>query len=115
MKDLESTLAIIDRRRMLQIGAAGLGGMALADLQASQGARSRHAHHPAKAKRVIYLFQSGGPSQVDMFDYKPALQEHRGKEIFSFVDQQGRLTLRHQGHDYRLTGVHGKVRGELLV
>lgn len=85
-------MASIDRRRMLQIGAAGLGGIALADLQAGQGIPSPRAHHPAKAKRVIYLFQSGGPSQVDLFDHKPALQKYRGKDIFKLVERHGRLT-----------------------
>ena len=38
-------------------------------------------HFPAKAKRVIYLFQSGGPSQLETFDYKPSLAKWHGKEI----------------------------------
>ncbi|WP_339712770.1 DUF1501 domain-containing protein [Cyclobacterium amurskyense] len=38
-------------------------------------------HFPAKAKRVIYLFQSGGPSQIETFDYKPSLEKWHGKEI----------------------------------
>lgn len=38
-------------------------------------------HFPAKAKRVIYLFQSGGPSQLETFDYKPLLQKRHGQEI----------------------------------
>ena len=92
MDELQSTLAGIDRRRMLQLGAAGLGGMALADLQAAEGPATERGHHAARAKRVIYLFQSGGPSQVDLFDHKPALQKHHGKDIFSLVEQQGRLT-----------------------
>src|SRR5689334_19984736 len=36
-------------------------------------------HHPAKAKSIIHLFMNGGPSQVDLFDYKPALQQHAGQ------------------------------------
>tara|TARA_R110002124_G_scaffold223917_7_gene389369 strand:+ start:25083 stop:26546 length:1464 start_codon:yes stop_codon:yes gene_type:complete len=38
-------------------------------------------HFPSKAKRVIYLFQSGGPSQIETFDYKPSLEKWHGKEI----------------------------------
>ena len=92
MNELESTLGHIDRRRMLQLGAAGLGGIAFADLQAAQLTPQRSAHHPPRAKRVIYLFQSGGPSQVDLFDYKPALTRHHGQDIFQIVKQDGRLT-----------------------
>lgn len=92
MSELESSLGTIDRRRMLQLGAAGLGGIALADLQAAQFVPERADHHRARAKRVIYLFQSGGPSQVDLFDHKPALAEHHGKDIFQLVEKEGRLT-----------------------
>ena len=38
-------------------------------------------HFPPKAKRVIYLFQSGGPSQIELFDYKPRLVEFQGAEL----------------------------------
>ena len=38
-------------------------------------------HHPPKAKRVIFLFQSGAPSQIDLFDYKPLLNEKHGTEL----------------------------------
>ena len=50
------------------------------------------ALHKARAKRIIYLFQSGGPSQVDLFDYKPTLARFHGQDIFKLVEQQGRLT-----------------------
>ena len=49
-------------------------------------------HHKAAAKRVIYLFQSGGPSQMDLFDHKPALKQYHGTDIFSHVKQKGNLT-----------------------
>ena len=104
MHELNSTLADIDRRRFLKLGAAGLGGMALADLEAAQGSTTSHTHrapdahrppsphHAPAAKRVIYLFQSGGPSQVDLFDNKPALEKFHGQDIFKLVEQAGRLT-----------------------
>jgi Protein of unknown function (DUF1501) len=41
--------------------------------------KPKPAHHPAKAKAVIQLFMNGGPSQVDLFDYKPALEKHAGQ------------------------------------
>jgi hypothetical protein len=49
-------------------------------------------HHRPAAKRVIYLFQSGGPSQVDLFDYKPALEKFHGTDVFAHVAKKGRLT-----------------------
>ena len=99
MTELESTLENISRRRMLRLGAAGLGGMALSGLQASQNTSPQTLpNHPARAKRVIYLFQSGGPSQVDLFDPKPALAKHQGEDIFKLVDQKGRLTGFTNGH-----------------
>ena len=45
-----------------------------------------------KAKRIIYLFQSGGPSQIDMFDYKPNLNEVHGQEVPDSVFNGQRLT-----------------------
>jgi hypothetical protein len=49
-------------------------------------------HHAAKAKRVIYLFQSGGPSQLDLFDYKPRLREFAGTDLPESVRRGQRLT-----------------------
>jgi hypothetical protein len=48
--------------------------------------------HAAKAKRVIYLFQSGGPSQLESFDYKPGLTQHENKDLPESVRQGQRLT-----------------------
>jgi hypothetical protein len=49
-------------------------------------------HYPVRAKRVIYLFMSGGPSQLDLFDYKPMLNEKNGEELPDSVRQGQRLT-----------------------
>jgi hypothetical protein len=49
-------------------------------------------HHPAKAKRIVYLFMSGGPSQMDLFDYKPLLTRDNGKELPDSVRMGQRLT-----------------------
>ncbi len=89
------------RRHFLSRASAGVGAMALASLghgrvgPADDAARSvaRMAPHFApKAKRIIYLFQSGGPSQLDLFDHKPALQERNGQELPDSVRQGQRLT-----------------------
>lgn len=80
------------RRQMLQRAGAGFGSLALADLLVRQSACSAAttdgtasvapvAHFPARAKRVIFLFMHGGPSQVDTFDYKPELNARNGQPL----------------------------------
>lgn len=79
------------RRSFLRRTTMGLGAIALGSLLNSTslyGASRRipgvapgGMHFPARAKRVIYLFQSGGPSQIETFDYKPALAKWHGQEI----------------------------------
>ena len=54
--------------------------------------RLKAPHFAAKAKRVIYLFQSGGPSQFEMMDYKPKLKELHGTELPDSIRQGQRLT-----------------------
>ena len=49
-------------------------------------------HFPAKAKRVIYLHQSGAPSHIDLLDYKPAMQAHHGKELPASIRMGQRIT-----------------------
>jgi len=70
------------RRTFLRYGLSGLGLLGLNSLmaqpQASRGVINP-LHHPAKAKRVIYLYQAGGPSHLETFDYKPKLAEMHGK------------------------------------
>ena len=85
----ESPLGL-DRRGFLQRFGGGLGGIALANML--HGETGDGLHHPAKAKRVIYLFQSGGPSQIDLFDHKPKLTEETGKELPDSVRKGQRLT-----------------------
>lgn len=92
MNDLENTLQTMTRRRMLQLGAAGLGGIALSGIEAAQSPHQAIVTPSPWAKRIIYLFQAGGPSQVDLFDPKPLLAKHHGKDMFSLVKQAGRLT-----------------------
>src|ERR1700759_5389773 len=49
-------------------------------------------HFPPRAKRIIYLFQSGGPSQMELFDYKPRLKEFQGLDLPDSVRGGQRLT-----------------------
>ena len=74
------------RRTFLQHTGAGFGGLALAGLlqqdrllAAGADLRTRSPHFPPRAKAVIQLFQNGGPSQMDLFDPKPALDKHAGQ------------------------------------
>jgi uncharacterized protein (DUF1501 family) len=78
------------RRTFLERGTLGLGGIALGSLlNAAPERTGRNAiggmnglpHFTPKVKRVIFLFQSGGPSQMDLFDYKPALASRFGEEV----------------------------------
>lgn len=79
------------RRDMLSRCGMGMGGLALGSLLATETAKAASASNnpmlpkspqfPAKAKRVIHLFMNGGPSQVDTFDPKPALEKYVGKSV----------------------------------
>jgi hypothetical protein len=85
------------RRQFLNQFGLGLGGIALSDMMLSDQARGSGGalsalHHPPKAKRVIYLFQAGGPSQIDTWDYKPKLNEMHGAELPAAVRGTQRLT-----------------------
>lgn len=90
-KDFQHVEKQIDRRNFLQRSSLGIGALALGSLLNAEEAWSSTAHsgniatnnftrnnlvlphYVQKAKRIIYLFQSGGPSQLDLFDYKPNL------------------------------------------
>ena len=66
--------------------------MALSQLLGEKTFASQGTHFAPKAKRIIYLFQSGGPSQQELFDYKPMLREMNGQELPAEVRQGQRLT-----------------------
>jgi len=69
-----------------------LGETATAENAVTRGGLADLPHFAPKAKRVIYLFQSGAPSQLDLFDFKPALAERRGTELPDSVRRGQRLT-----------------------
>ncbi len=101
--EVEQGLAV-NRRHFLAKAGMGLGGMALASLinpvpsfagvnSAIGAGRQNSLNRLApKAKRVIYLFQSGGPSQLDLFDYKPTLNKMNGEELPESVRKGQRVT-----------------------
>ena len=89
---------LLDRRKFLNIGARGMGAMGLASLAqpgilnaAGRGAMGE-PHFKPKAKRVIYLFFSGGPSHIDMYDYKPAMRKIHGIELPDSIRNGQRIT-----------------------
>ena len=88
----------VSRRDALSGMGLGLGSIALSQLMGQQNASAASGtfldstHFPARAKRVIYLFQSGGPSQLDLFDHKPILNDKHGTELPDEVRRGQRLT-----------------------
>ncbi len=95
---------LLNRRHFFGRSSAGIGIAALSalmnqDLPAATAKDSSNApgltgfpNFAAKAKRVIYLFQSGAPSQMDLFDYKPKLKDLRGTELPESIRKGQRLT-----------------------
>lgn len=91
---------LVERMQMLRrrfLTQSMLGSAALSTLMPSSSspmawAAERVPHFAPKAKRVIYLFQSGGPSQLEMMDYKPKLKELHGTELPDSIRQGQRLT-----------------------
>src|SRR5687767_9431036 len=69
-----------------------VGLTALASLLGDDAARGTEPHFKPTAKRVIYLFQSGAPSQIDLFDHKPKLKDLFAKELPDSIRRGQRLT-----------------------
>src|SRR5215204_1420484 len=91
----------MNRRRFLSRLGMGVGGVALGSLLIpdlfSGGSDEELVvkglpHFAPKAKRIIYLFQNGAPSQLDLFDYKPMLQKMHGEELPASIRMGQRLT-----------------------
>jgi len=107
----------VTRRELLSRTAFGLGTAALATLfgrdlaaaatdgatqdRGGKGDAPHFPNFPSRAKRVIYLFQNGAPSHIDLFDYKPKLAELRGQEIPESVTTGQRLTTMTSGQSKR--------------
>jgi hypothetical protein len=79
-------------RAALGVGTGALASLLGADLAANDGKPTLGTHHPPKAKRVIYLFMSGGPSHLDLWDYKPKLSERSGEQLPPEVRDGQRVT-----------------------
>ncbi len=106
MKWIDWTWAV-NRRTFLRHSTSCLGSLALtsllqagdnADPLAAHGILDR-LHHAPKAKRVIYLFQSGAPSHLDLFDPKPVLTQRTGQELPDSIRKGQRITGMTSGQD----------------
>ena len=125
----------LTRRHFFGLGSIGLGTAALASIMAPDafgvtsepavsGALPGLPHFAPKAKRVIFLHQSGGPSQMDLFDYKPGLKKLQGEElpasvrmgqrITGMTSSQSSLPLASSVFDFKQYGQSGTWLSELL-
>lgn len=100
---------LLSRRHFFGRSAAGIGTAALASLLARDatgapkmvGGVKGLPHFAPKAKRVIYLFQNGAPTHVDLFDYKPELTKQKGKQIPDSVVKGARFSTMTSGQTVR--------------
>jgi hypothetical protein len=102
MHPLHEQELLLTRRQLLGRAASGVGTIGLASLlnprlfadeeRIANGGLVGFPNFPAKVKRVIYLFQSGAPSQMDLFDHKPKLADLRGKDLPDSIRKGQRLT-----------------------
>ena len=106
----EAERLLLTRRQLLGPASTGIGVAALASLlnpklfaspaldpmgrpiNPKTGGLAELPHFEPKAKRVIFLHQSGAPSQIDLFDYKPKLKDFHGSELPDSVRQGQRIT-----------------------
>ena len=130
MDQFEQLQLNITRRQLLQsasksVGAAALATLTNAGVKAVSAADPRlKTHFEPKAKHVIYLFFSGGPSHIDMFDYKPAMRDFHGEELPESIRNGQRLTGMTSGQksfpcvapmfNFNQCGEHGTYVNEVL-
>ena len=89
---------LLGRRSFLETSAHGFGALALGSLLFDEeGEAATVVPENAKVRRVIYLFMSGGPSQMDLLDPKPGLEKERGKELPESVRGEQRITTMTSG------------------
>jgi hypothetical protein len=90
---------LVNRRQFLKRGSMGLGSVAMSSLLARAGVPGMGSHFPAKAKRVIFLFMAGAPSQLDLFDYKPDLHKRFKEPLPPSVSKGQRVTAMTKGKE----------------
>ncbi len=82
----------LNRRTFLKTSAHGFGALGLGSLLAKDDGMLIGTHHKPKAKRIIYMFQSGAPSQMDLFDPKPDLGERFSEDLPDSIRMGQRIT-----------------------
>jgi hypothetical protein len=90
------------RRQFLKTSSMGLGATALASLLPQNAAARSATHIPPRAKSVIFLFMAGAPSQVDLFDYKPALEKRFQEPLPPSISMGQRVTAMTKGKEQRV-------------
>lgn len=88
---LQTTRRQLFGRAALGLGTASIAQLLHQELRADDPSRQR-MHHDAKAKRVIYLFMSGGPSHLDLWDYKPKLRDQFNEQLPDHIRDGQRVT-----------------------
>ncbi len=127
MREPEKRINLIKRRDFLKQGTLGIGSLALSQLlsrelrASNQQSRKSFLHHPPRAKNVIFLHMVGGPSQMDTFDPKPALDKWDGQALpeeltrgqkFAFITPEARVIK--SPYDFKPRGQSGVVMSELF-
>ncbi|MEO0732399.1 MAG: DUF1501 domain-containing protein [Bacteroidota bacterium] len=121
MNDLHHEAAMrMNRRHFFSKASLGLGALTLGSLLGCDRqpvgiptveSFERDLHLPVRAKRIIYLFQSGGPSQYELYDYKPMQRQRHGEELPASVRGEQRLTGMTAGQDSKpMAGTHANFR-----
>jgi hypothetical protein len=125
MNPLQSYQNIQNRRQFLKSSGMGLGAAVLSSLapQSLASIPLSGTHFAPKAKRVIFLFMAGAPSQLDLFDYKPDLEKQFNEPLPKSVSNGQRVTAMTKGREQRVApsmfkffpkGQNGTYMSELL-
>ncbi len=134
MNPIKTHLQLETRRQFFRSSALGLGSAALSSLLLDDAKASGQAvpaiglpglpHFAPKAKRAIYLFMAGAPSQMDLFDYKPNMADmfdvdlpesiRKGQRLTTMTSGQARFPLAPSIYNFRQHGKHGAWVSELL-
>ncbi|MCI0681668.1 MAG: DUF1501 domain-containing protein [Gemmataceae bacterium] len=130
MNAIHNHASALTRRHFFRQGALGLGAAALTTLLAQDRAYAQNRgigglpHFPPKIKRAIYLFMNGGPSQMDLWDYKPVVRDwydydlpesvRRGQRLTTMTSGQARFPLAPSKFSFQRSGQAGTWVSELL-